>query len=129
MAHDPPPDDGSGVRFYGTVPILSVENLDASLEHYQQRLGFSVAWVWGEPPTFASVQRGHVALFLCEGCQGQPQTWVSVFIDDVDELHREYQRRGATIVQPPTNHEWGMREMLVEDRDGHRLRIGHGLDD
>ncbi len=128
FAHDPPPDDGSGVQFHCSTPIFAVDDIEASLAHYEQRLGFSVAWRWGEPATFAAVGRGNVQLFFCEGCQGQPQTWVSVFIDDVDQLHREYVERGATIIQPPTNHPWGMREMLVQDRDGHRLRLGHGLD-
>jgi uncharacterized glyoxalase superfamily protein PhnB len=31
---------------------------------------------------------------------------------------------GAIIRQPPTNFPWGVREMNVEDPDGHRLRIG-----
>jgi len=52
-----------------------------------------------------------------------------VFVDDVDRLHDEYLRSGAKILVPPTDHEWGMREMLVEDRDGHRLRMGHGTGD
>ena len=41
---------------------------------------------------------------------------------------REYQSSGANIRQPPTDFQWGMREMNVEDLDGHRLRIGHGID-
>lgn len=128
LTHDPPPDDGTGVRMYCSTPIFRVKDLRASLRHYEQRLGFSTAWVWGEPASFAAVRRGHVELFLCEDCQGQPGTWVSVFVDDVDQLHREYERQGATIVVPPTNYEWGMREMLVEDLDGHRLRMGQGID-
>ncbi len=128
FAHDPPVDDGTGVRFFCSTPILSVEDIHASLSHYERRLGFDTAWVWGEPASFAAVRRGNVELFLCEGCQGQSPTWVSVFIDDVDRLHAEYQRRGTTVVQPPTNYEWGMREMLVEDLDGHRLRMAQGLE-
>jgi len=129
FAHDPPPDDGSGVQFYCSTPIFTVAEMSASLRHYESRLGFSVAWVWGDPPSFAAVRRGNVEIFLCEDCQGNPQNWVSVFVDDVDRLHEEYLRSGAKILVPPTDHEWGMREMLVEDRDGHRLRMGHGTGD
>jgi len=28
----------------------------------------------------------------------------------------------------PTNFQWGMREMNVEDPDGHRQRVGHATD-
>lgn len=32
---------------------------------------------------------------------------------------------GANVRQKPTTFQWGMREMNIEDPDGHRLRIGH----
>ena len=50
--------------------------------------------------------------------------WMSIFMDDVDTLYEEYKKSGATIVNPPTNYPWQMREMLVEDLDGHRFRMG-----
>jgi uncharacterized glyoxalase superfamily protein PhnB len=43
---------------------------------------------------------------------------------DVDALYEEYKQRGATILEPPKNYPWNMREMLVGDPDEHRLRIG-----
>jgi hypothetical protein len=65
-----------------------------------------------------------VQIFLCEGAQGSPGTWISIFVRDVDALHADYERRGATIRQKPTNFPWGIREMNIEDLDGHRLRMG-----
>jgi uncharacterized glyoxalase superfamily protein PhnB len=50
-------------------------------------------------------------------------------VQDVDLLFDEYRRRGATIRQPPTNFPWGLREMNVEDLDGHRLRMGSAATD
>ena len=50
--------------------------------------------------------------------------WMSIFIEDVDALYREYQKSGAIVRLPPTNMPWGTREMNVEDLDGHRLRMG-----
>jgi uncharacterized glyoxalase superfamily protein PhnB len=49
---------------------------------------------------------------------------MSIFVQDVDALHEDYKRRGAIIRQPPTDFPWGVREMNVEDLDGHRLRMG-----
>ncbi len=49
---------------------------------------------------------------------------MSIFVDDVDALHQEYQRSGAIIRQPPTNMPWGTREMNVQDPDSHRFRMG-----
>lgn len=111
-------------RFESAVPILNVRNVPASIAYYVEKLGFVKEWDWGSPPSFGCVARDDVRLFLCEGAQGAPGMWISIFIHDVDALHRDYVRRGAIIRQPPTNFPWGVREMNVEDLDGHRLRMG-----
>ena len=50
-------------------------------------------------------------------------------MQDVDALYEDYKRRGAMIRQAPTNFPWGVREMNVEDPDGHRLRLGSDATD
>jgi uncharacterized glyoxalase superfamily protein PhnB len=45
-------------------------------------------------------------------------------VADVDALHEEYKKSGAIIRQSPTNMPWGVREMNVQDPDGHRFRMG-----
>lgn len=109
--------------FDGVVPILNVKDIQASFDYYVNKLGFKKNWDWGDPPDFGCVARGKVQIFLCEGCQGQPGMWMSIFMDDVDALYEEYKQSGATIVNPPTDYPWETREMLVEDLDGHRLRM------
>src|SRR5260370_8737584 len=105
------------------TPILNVKCFDASMDYYVNKLGFQKKWDWGEPPTFASVGRGKVEIFLCQGAQGQPGMWMSIFMKDVDALHQEYQQSGAIIREPPVNFPWSTREMLIEDLDGHRFRM------
>ena len=111
-------------NFEGVTPILNVGNLAASMDYYVNKLGFSKRWAWGEPPTFGCVARDKVSIFLCEGAQGRPGTWLMIFVDDVDALYADYKQRGANVLQPPTNMPWDTREMHVEDLDGHRLRFG-----
>jgi len=111
-------------EFEGVVPILNVKNVPASIDYYVNKLGFSKKWDWGNPPTFACVVRDKVNIFLCQGAQGRPGTWMSIFMDDVDALYEDYKKAGAIIRLLPTNMPWGTREMNVEDLDGHRLRMG-----
>lgn len=111
-------------RFLSSVPILNVRNVPASIDYYVDRLGFEKEWEWGDPATFACVRRDAVRIFLCRDAQGAAGTWISIFVQNVDALHEEYQRRGAIIRQAPTNFPWGVREMNVEDLDSHRLRMG-----
>lgn len=110
--------------FEGVTPILNVKNVPASIDYYVNKLGFTKRWDWGDPPTFGCVGRDKVSIFFCEGAQGQPGTWMMIFLDNVDELYRELTERGAKVLKPPTNMPWGTREMNVEDPDGHRLRLG-----
>lgn len=118
------PSEQSENRFESAVPILNVRNVPAAIAYYVDKLGFHKEWDWGTPPTFGCVFRDSVRIFLCEGAQGGPGAWISIFIHDVDALHEDYKRRGAIIRQAPTNFPWGLREMNVEDLDGHRLRLG-----
>jgi catechol 2,3-dioxygenase-like lactoylglutathione lyase family enzyme len=111
-------------RFEHVVPILNVKSVPASIAYYVDKLGFEKKWDWGDPTDFACVGRDQVELFLCQGGQGAPGTWISIFVQDIDALYDDYRRRGAIIRTPPTDYPWGVREMNVEDLDGHRLRLG-----
>lgn len=118
------PAEQSANRFESAVPVLNVKDVTASIAYYVEKLGFHKEWDWGSPATFGCVFRDSVRIFLCRGAQGGPGAWISIFIRDVDELHEDYRKRGAIIRQAPANFPWGLREMNVEDLDGHRLRIG-----
>jgi uncharacterized glyoxalase superfamily protein PhnB len=111
-------------RFESVVPILSVKNVPAAIGYYVDKLGFEKEWDWGSPPTFGCVGRDQVRIFLSQGAQGASCMWISIFVQDVDALYQDYQKRGAIIRQQPTNFPWGVREMNVQDLDGHRLRMG-----
>ena len=117
QAHDPR-------FFHSLIPILYVSNFAVSMEYYVNKLGFEKRWDWGTPPTFGCVGRGNIEIFFCEGGQGQPGTWMSVFMNDVDALYEEYKKSGAVIAQPPMDFSWGVREMHVTDPDGHCFRMG-----
>jgi predicted enzyme related to lactoylglutathione lyase len=47
---------------------------------------------------------------------------VAFLSDDVDATHADWQARGLTILQPPTEMDFG-RSFVALDPDGHRLRV------
>lgn len=110
------------------VPIFNVRSLRASQSYYRDVLGFKVDWQHGEPPDFGSVSRGRSVIFMCQGCQGNPGTWVMLFAPDVDRLHGEFVSKKAIIRMPPTDMPWGLREMHVSDPDGNVMRFGSSRD-
>jgi hypothetical protein len=107
--------------FGGATPIFRVQHLVASVEYYVNILGFTLDWQ--DPGIIASVSRDRCGIFLTEGDQGQPGTWVWIGVPDIEPLFEEYRRKGARVRQPPTNFRWAY-EMQIEDLDGHVLRIG-----
>ena len=131
----------------GLTPILNVSNIYESFEWFE-KLGWSKAWEWGTPPTFACVRSGKYEIFLCEGCQGgrgkstddttspleghdlaDRGMWMSIWVDDVDEVHQTCLDRGIEVTFSPTDMPWNVREMHVRHPDGHVFRIGKGLEE
>jgi catechol 2,3-dioxygenase-like lactoylglutathione lyase family enzyme len=110
----------AAVRFEGGNPIFRVGSLAASIDYYVRVLGFKVDF---ETAGFASVSRGRFGLFLCEGDQGNPGSWVWIGVSSAEALFEEYRAKGAKIRHPPTNYAWTY-EMQVEDLDGNVLRLG-----
>ncbi len=108
--------------FRSNIPVLYSENVRRSIDYYTKVLGFEHKWEWDDPPTFGGVSRDLVEIYFCEKSQGHPGTWVYLILDKVDELYERAKANGAKILSAPENREWGMREMLVEDPDGHVLR-------
>ena len=115
------------MKFDKTIPILYSSNVAKSLAYYINILGFEDKWGWEDPPTFGGVSRDGVEIFFCEKGQGNPGTWISVFMDNVDEYYETIKAKGANILCPPETMEWNVREMLVEDPDGHKIRFGQNI--
>lgn len=121
--------------FRSVTPIIRVADVSSSIRYYVEALGFEKAFGWSDEaqafgddaPDFACVHRGDVSFFLDHGDQSAVGARHSIFLhslDDLEALHHEYRQSGATIVEPPEDKPWGMREMLVSDPDGNTFRIG-----
>ena len=102
-------------------PILRVADMRQSLQYYVEVLGVTNA-DWGNDD-FTCVTRDGASIYLCQGDQGHPGTWVWRGVEDVAALHDEYKTSGAKILHSPENLPWAC-EMKVGDPDGHVLRFG-----
>lgn len=131
----------------GLTPILNVSSIEQSFAWFE-KLGWAKSWEWGDPPDFGSVCSGDFQIFLCLNGQGGrgrgavPMTfghagehaadkgsWMSIWVDDVDAVHRRCVEQGLEVTWPPTDMPWNVREMHVRHPDGHVFRISKGIEE
>ena len=131
----------------GLTPILNVSDMERSFVWFE-KLGWRRGWEWGEPPNFGGVCCGDTEIFLCLDGQGgrgkganeltfgpdgdeaaDRGVWLSIWVEDVDAVHRRCVEQGLDVTWPPTDMPWSVREMHVRHPDGHVFRISCGLDD
>jgi len=58
---------------------------------------------------------------------GEKAVWMSIWVDDVDAVHRRCVEQGLEVTWPPTDMPWIVREMHVRQPDGHVFRVSQGL--
>ena len=69
------------------------------------------------------MSRDRSCIFLSEGDQGNPGSWIWIGVPDAEAVHDELVAEGAKIRQGPTNFRWAL-EIQVEDPDGNVIRLG-----
>lgn len=83
-------------------------------------LGLELFHTFGAPADFAIIGRDGHQIYLCQNGQGQPGTWLALFVTDRGALRRRLSAHGCEVVEPDTG-DGG--EFRVRDPDGHVLRI------
>lgn len=116
------------MTFEKSNPILFSSDVKRSLQFYTSVLGFEESWEWGDPTNFGGVVKDDVEIFFCLNGQGSPGTWIAIIVDNVDDYYERIKDKGVRILSLPANHEWNMREMLLEDPDGHVIRFGQRIE-
>ena len=116
-------------------PQLFVSDIRASCDFYQEKLGFRVRFVYGEPPFYAQVVRDaarlnlrHLDSPLVDAQLRAKQDLLSatVVLDDPGALFREYQARNAPFHQLLKTEAWGACSFIVADPDGNLIAFSGG---
>lgn len=106
-------------RCYVVLPVADVAE---AIGYYRDVLGFSSSWT--EADRFGMAGDDTIAVFFEKRDTFEPVT-VILNTEDADERFKTLTRNGAEIIEPIATRYWGMREVVVSDLNGHRLRIGH----
>lgn len=121
------------ISFYAAEPILPVRDVAATVEFYCKRLGFQVGFLYGDPPTHASVARGEWSAravriqFTKVDGQSADQLFGQLYIfvgAEIDALYAHYCEQGVPVIKTIASQPWAMREFTIADNNGHQLRFG-----
>jgi len=111
-------------------PQLFVADIATSCEFYKEKLGFAVAFTYGEPPFYGQVFRDAARLNLRHLPKPaiDPQLRdsehllsASIILDDAKPLFLEYQAAGVGFHQALKTEPWGARTFIVRDPDGNLI--------
>lgn len=124
-------------RITASAPVLLVRDVVASADYFRDRLGFSYDRLWGDPPDFCMVDRdGHMVMLSQAPADAElvphwrvvDMMWdVYFWVDDVDAIYEELQRRGAIINYELGVKPYDVKEFGVRDLDGHDIAFGQVL--
>ncbi len=102
-----------------------VADLEAAIDFYVTKLGFTPGFKWGDPPTFASVLIDRIELFLDASHAPNPAGCTLFFVvDDADALYALHRAAGVEIVQEIADRPWQMRDYMVRDLYGYSIVFG-----
>lgn len=126
------PDAEPGPEILAAHPQIFVTDMARAVAFYRDRLGFSVEYLWGEPPFYGLVRRGRAALNLrhveapaIDPALRDRETLLSatLVVQHVKELFLAYKRAGLAFRQPLREQPWGARDFIVADPDGNLIHF------
>jgi catechol 2,3-dioxygenase-like lactoylglutathione lyase family enzyme len=105
-----------------------VSDLPAAIEFYTKKLGFVLAFAWGEPPSFAGVNLDRVQIFLDANYPPNPNGCCLFFnVGNVDELYEFHRANGVDVFEPIGDRPWHIRDYTVRDLNGYYIVFGQHL--
>ncbi|MDK1385588.1 VOC family protein [Sinorhizobium sp. 8-89] len=117
-------------------PQLFVSDIEIACRFYVEKLGFNIAFSYGEPPFYAQVFRDGGRLNLRKvggpvfdsGFRERERDALSatLTLDDPKSLFLEYQSQGVTFHQSLRAEPWGTRTFIVRDPDGNLIAFAGG---
>ena len=127
-------------RFIRTNPHLPVKNLRQTLDYYRDNLGFYEEWTWTNDEgnvIDGGIRRDDMRLLFAEDPEfvdvinsykksRLPVMW---FVDNVDGIFSEFQKRKIEFADTLKTHAYGLKEFAFVDVNGYYIRVAEAADE
>jgi catechol 2,3-dioxygenase-like lactoylglutathione lyase family enzyme len=123
------------IAFTGAEPCLFVRDFARARDFYVGKLGFTLAFAYGEPPFYGLVSRGMARLTLRlvrtpvfrDGVRESEDLLAASLTlgsaAEIETLHDGWLMAGAPIHQPLRTEPWGARTFIIRDPDGNLVLV------
>ena len=118
-------------RIISAEPMVFISDIETACRFWVEKLGFQIAFTYGEPPFYAQVFRdgGRVNLrkvgrpifdstFRDRECDALSVVFT---LDDAKPLFLEFQGAGVSFHQTLRTEPWGARTFIIRDPDGNLI--------
>ncbi len=126
----------SSARLLFTEPQLYASDIEGALLFYVEKLGFEIAFKYGEPPHYAQVVRDGARLNFrhTERPAFDPEfrsaeidaLAATIVVDRTEPLFAELSQRGVQFHKPLRIEAWGAKTFIVRDPAGNLICFAGG---
>jgi catechol 2,3-dioxygenase-like lactoylglutathione lyase family enzyme len=120
-------------RFSHCTPQLPVSDLEATLEYYRDKLGFTDGWKFGERDGGAS--RDDLRMLFAEDKEfvqavnnkdhKLPLMW---FVKNIDEVLLQFKSSNIELADDLRLHPYGLKEFAFVDINGYYIRVAEAAE-
>lgn len=112
--------------FLRSHPQIFVTDIDQAVAFYRDRLGFQLAYLYGDPPFYGLVERGGVGLNLRHVDEmpfdpaireREDLLAATIVVDQLKALFVAYEEAGLEFHQSYREQPWGAHDFIVADPD------------
>ncbi|MDV4144061.1 MULTISPECIES: VOC family protein [Shimia] len=112
----------------GVYPTLATPNVPETCNWYIEKLGFTLRFLYGEPPRHGAILLDQACVHFWEGTPQLGANWLYFDVSDLDILYARATENGVKITRAPETYPWGMREFNAVDLNGYHLRFGQSTE-
>lgn len=120
------------VQLNSVLPNLFVSDLEKSCAFYSDKLGFDVAFTYGDPPFYGQIERDELRIALravdayileAHRTRRHEEELLSVMflVDGIKDLYQSYIDKDVPMYQALRTEPWGLKSFIVQDPDGHLI--------
>jgi len=113
---------------------LRTTDLEESIRFYTEKLGLKLEFQYED--FYAGIRAGDQSIHLKFACDKDPSIdfvhdgghfHLYLETDDVSLVSEELKKNGVAIIEDVHDTDWGTRELIIKDDQGHTLYFGQGL--